>query len=70
MGNALTATLDEARANAALIVRAVNAHDDLLLAAKEAAVVIADIVSVAGKEATDSPCLLRLMAAIAKASQP
>lgn len=53
--------------NADLIVRAVNAHDDLLLAAKEAAVVIAEFAKAAGADPMKGTALPRLLAAIKKA---
>lgn len=50
-----------------LIVGRVNAHDELLLAAKEAALVIADLAKTAGIDPRKGTCFPRLMAAIAKA---
>lgn len=56
------------RGNAEFIVRACNAHDDLLLAAKEAAIVIAQTAKAAGSDPMKGTCLPRLMNAIAKAT--
>jgi hypothetical protein len=64
---ALWGGADEKADNAALIVRAVNAHDDLLLAAKEAAVVLAEAAKAAGADPMKGTVLPRLMAAIRKA---
>jgi hypothetical protein len=57
----------ECEANAALIVRAVNSHDDLVWAAKNAALTIAAILDRAGQDRTSSPTLMQLTAAIKKA---
>lgn len=46
------------------IVRAVNAHDDLVRACKEAALVISDIAKAFGQNAMTGTCLPRLLAAI------
>lgn len=54
-------------ANEAFVVRAVNAHDELLLAAKEAALVIVALAKTAGFDPRKGTCFPRLMAAIAKA---
>ena len=53
--------------NADFIVRAVNAHDDLLFAAKEAAIVIGEIAKLGKTDWMTGTVFPRLMAAIAKA---
>jgi hypothetical protein len=53
--------------NADLIVRAVNAHAELLLAAKEAVILIYEIVKMGKGDPTMGTVFPRLMAAIAKA---
>ncbi len=54
-------------ADADLIVRAVNAHDDLIWAAKDAALCIAAILGKAGQDRASSPTLTHLMRAIKQA---
>lgn len=59
---------DEERGNAAFIVRAVNAHEELLTAAKNVRNVLAGLVTGDLKSIkADSPALLALRNAIAKA---
>lgn len=50
-----------------MFVRAVNAHEDLVRACKEATLVISDIAKAFGQNAMTGTCLPLLLAAIAKA---
>lgn len=57
-----------AEANAAFIVRACNAHDELVLAAKDAAITIKLIMDCfPSAKASESHVFMRLMKALAKA---
>ena len=55
--------------NADFIVRAVNAHDDLLIAAKEAVIFIGEIAKIGKGDPMKGTVFPRLMAAIAKAER-
>ena len=61
---------EESYANAQFIVRAWNAHDELILAAKEACIMIAEIAKVSAPGMNvlmESPGLIRLLHAINRA---
>lgn len=57
----------EQRANAAFIVRACNAHDELLAALKMAEEMVSSLYETAGLDADTDPDILKIRAAIAKA---
>ena len=61
---------ETAIANAALIVRAVNAHDDLVIAAKDAVILLVEIAKLPGANRMASgSVVLKLIAAIKKAEE-
>lgn len=61
-------TRPDGEANAALIVRAVNAYDDLLIAAKEAVIMLVEIAKLtSANPMAEGSCVPKLIAAIKKA---